>query len=597
MSSPCAGPPPVAGAPEGETLAGWRVTIGVKIFAIAAGLLALMAVVALLSLNLARDVGKQLDYVINDYIPGYGALARASVRSVEQGLYLRRLVIGYLQTPPDTASIDVDRRVFAEKGRATDLELAAARKEIGERLADPGRFTDVVALARLDTRIELMGVERQRYEQEAAATLAALEARDLVTFQRTLATVDRMRDELDARIDAARTEMLRLAEGAATNTRLRQNQVIRVSVVVMTIAGILGLLATGFISFSLARPVRRLLAGTKAVEAGALDTVVPVTSGDEIGVLTTAFNEMVAQLRVKERIRETFGKYMDPRIVEGLIDRPALTGAAGERRVMTVFFCDMKGFTSISEGLTPTGLVNVINHYLTTMSAPIRQHNGIIDKYVGDAIMAFWGPPFSTAEEQARLACLAGLDQLARLTPFRAELPELMGIRRGVPEINMRIGIATGETVVGNIGSDVIKSYTVMGDTVNLASRLEGASKAYDTRLLVDETTVTQAGDAIEAREIDSILVVGKTEPNRIFEVLGRKGELDAARSALRDHFAAGLAAYRGQAWPEATAQFEACLTAVPGDGPARVFLERVAHLSRHAPGPDWNGVWTLTEK
>jgi adenylate cyclase len=365
----------------------------------------------------------------------------------------------------------------------------------------------------------------------------------------------------------------------------------------MVIAATLGLLATGVMTVSLVGPVRRLLAGTRAVEAGALDTVIPVTSRDEIGTLTTAFNEMVVQLRVKERIRETFGKYMDPRIVEGLIDRPAITGAGGERRVMTIFFCDMKGFTSISEGLTPTGLVNVINHYLTTMSGPIQRHNGIIDKYVGDAIMAFWGPPFSAAEEHARLACLAGIDQLARIQPFRDELPELMGIRRGLPDINLRIGIATGEVVVGTIGSDVMKSYTVMGDTVNFASRLEGASKAYGTRFLVDETTMTQAGDAIETREIDAILVVGKTEPHRIFEVLGRKGEIDAARIALGHQFAAGLAAYRGQDWPAASAAFTACLSIAPDDRPAHVFLERVAHLRAHAPGPDWNGVWTLLEK
>ncbi len=166
------------------------------------------------------------------------------------------------------------------------------------------------------------------------------------------------------------------------------------------------------------------------------------------------------------------------------------------------------------------------------MSTPIREQDGIIDKYVGDAIMAFWGPPFTTAEEQARRACLAGLDQLARVQPFRDELPELMGIRRGVPDIDMRIGIATGEVVVGTIGSDVIKSYTVMGDTVNFASRLEGVSKVYGTRFLVDETTMTQAGDAIDTREIDAILVVGKTEPHRIFEGSGARGR--STRRAAR---------------------------------------------------------------
>jgi len=257
----------------------------------------------------------------------------------------------------------------------------------------------------------------------------------------------------------------------------------------------------------------------------------------------------------------------------------------------------VKGFTSLSEGMTPSGMLTVLNEYLTIMSTAIREHNGIIDKYIGDAIMAFWGPPFNEAEEQARLACLAALTQLDRLTPFRQALPELMGIRRGLPDIDMRIGIATGDVVVGNIGSDVTKSYTVMGDTVNLASRLEGANKSYGTRILISETTALMAEGAIEAREIDSIVVVGKSEPQRVFEALGRRGELDPATAQLRDRFAAGLSAYRGQAWAEARAEFEGCLGVAPGDGPSRALLARVAHLVEHPPGPDWNGVWTLTEK
>ncbi len=572
-----------------------RITIGLKIFAIAVGLLALMAVVALLTTRLARDVGGQLDFVIQQYIPGYGALARANVRSVEQALYLRRVVIAYLEPDSDPAAIEKNLQFFAEKGRQTDLELASARKQLTERLQEHAKFTDLVALARLDTRLELMTQDRQRYEVEVRSALAALERKDYAGFKREMVSVEALRDDFDHKIDAARHEMLLLVEGAAQETRRRQGQVITVSLLLMAMAGALGLLVAGAITWGLVGPVRRLLDGTKAVEAGALDTVIPVTSRDEIGSLTKAFNQMVAELRVKARIRETFGKYIDPRIVEGLIDRPALTGSGGERRVMTVFFCDMKGFTSISEGLTPHGLVNVINQYLTTMSSPIRQHNGIIDKYIGDAIMAFWGPPFNSDEDQARLACLAALDQLARLNAFRQELPELMGIKHGLPEINVRVGIATGEVVVGSIGSDIMKSYTVMGDTVNLASRLEGVNKSYGTRILIGEGTQQRVGDAIETREIDAILVVGKTEPQRVFEVLGRKGEVDQTTMALRERFAIGLANYRKQAWPDAKGDFEACLAIYPNDGPSQVFLQRVNHLAEHLPGTAWNGVWSMT--
>ncbi|HEV8130444.1 MAG TPA: adenylate/guanylate cyclase domain-containing protein [Acidobacteriota bacterium] len=574
-----------------------RITIGLKIFAIAIGLLALMSFVALLSTRLAREVGGQLDFVIEHYIPGYGALARANVRSVEQALYLRRIVINLLETPQDQASIEKNIQIFTEKGRQTDLELAYTRRQLAEQVKGGGKFTGVVALARLDTRLELMAQDRQHYEKQAQSALAALEKKDYAEFRRQMNSVEALRDDFDYKIDAARHEMLLLAQAAAEDTRHQQAQVITVSLLVMAIAGALGLLVAGAITFGLVRPVRRLLDGAKAVEGGALDTVVPITSRDEIGSLTKAFNQMVAELRVKAQIRETFGKYIDPRIVEGLIDRPELAGAGGERRMMTVSFCDMKGFTSIGEGLTPRGLVNVINQYLTTMSSPIREHNGIIDKYIGDAIMAFWGPPFTSDEDQARLACLAALDQLARLSIFRQELPELMGIKRGLPDINMRIGIATGEVVVGNIGSDIMKSYTVMGDTVNLASRLEGVNKSYGTRILIGEDTAKRTTDTIETREIDSILVVGKIEPQRVFEVLGRKGEVDQTMLALGERFAAGLAAYRQQAWPQAKAEFEACLAVAPDDGPARVFLQRVTYLAEHLPGPAWNGVWSMTEK
>jgi class 3 adenylate cyclase len=292
-----------------------------------------------------------------------------------------------------------------------------------------------------------------------------------------------------------------------------------------------------------------------------------------------------------------FGKYVDPRIVAGLIDRPELSEAKGTRREMTILFCDMQGFTAFSEGMTPAGLVNVMNRYLTVLSAPVRDNKGIIDKYIGDAIMAFWGPPFTGDEEHARLACLAALGQFGSLPGFNGELPELTGIKRGLPEIKIRVGIATGDVIVGNIGSEQTRNYTVIGDTVNFASRLEGANKAYGTRLLISERTQRLAADAIETREIDAVLVVGKSEPQRIFEVLGRRGEVEPARLALRDAFATGLASYRHRDWSEAHEAFEECLAIAPDDKPAKVFLDRIAHYHAAPPEGEWNGVWALTAK
>ena len=172
-----------------------------------------------------------------------------------------------------------------------------------------------------------------------------------------------------------------------------------------------------------------------------------------------------------------------------------------------------------------------MNLYLSTMSEPIHAHRGVIDKYIGDAIMAYWGAPFIEDAEQARLACLAAVDMIGRVAKFRKDLPELLGVRAIPADCDIRIGIATGEALVGSIGSEFMMSYTVMGDNVNLASRLEGANKFYGSHCLISEATAKACGDAIELREIDRVVAIGQTHAETVYEIMGRKGELTPAQS------------------------------------------------------------------
>ncbi|HEV2099569.1 MAG TPA: adenylate/guanylate cyclase domain-containing protein, partial [Stellaceae bacterium] len=574
-----------------------RIPIALKIFGIALGLLILMATVAVLSMQMTRTVDGQLAIIDQNYFPAYVALAQANIQSVEESAYLRRLLLALGEGGDNAAKIDQLRTKVTDSGKTSDERIADARRYINRQIADPLDFDDNIALARLDDKIGNLQEERQRYEAILGKLLTAADAGDKPLTRELLGELDEWRDDFDHKIDAARNEMHRLAGAAIVGTRAYQQRVVTIGVALLAIAALLGLTFAAAVTLGLVRPVRRLLLGTAAVENGALDTVVPVTSRDEIGSLTRSFNSMVGELRIKAQIRDTFGKYVDPRIVAGLLDRPELTDAKGSRRDMSVLFCDMKGFTAFSEGLTPAALVNVLNRYMTVMSEPVRRNNGIIDKYIGDGIMAFWGPPFTGDEEHAGLACLTGLGQLADLTAFRAELPELIGLRRGFPEIDVRIGIATGDVVVGNIGSERTRNYTVIGDTVNLASRLESANKTYGTRALINETTNRFAANLIETREIDHVLVVGKTEPQRVFELLGRKGEVDSERLALREAFHEALAAYRQRDWQEARRGFENCLEIMPGDGPSKVFLGRITKFCTTAPDPDWDSVWSLVEK
>jgi class 3 adenylate cyclase len=574
-----------------------RVTIGVKVFGIAVGLLILMGVVTLLSMRMSRTVDDQLVIIDHNYFPAYVALAQANISSVEESAHVLRMLLAIAELTDNTPKLDDLRKRLANAGKETDQQISAARQHINEQIADPLDFDDNIALARLDVRIEALQEERRHYESVLAKLLAAAQVGNKVQVSELLAELDDWRDDFDRKVDAAQSEMRRLAGAAIVGTRAYQRHVVEISLVLVGIAMLLGITIAAAVTLGLVRPVRRLLAGTAAVEGGALNTIVPITSRDEIGRLTQSFNSMVGELRIKAQIRETFGKYVDPRIVAGLIDRPELTDAKGSRREMTILFCDMKGFTTFSEGMTPAGLVTVLNRYMTVMSEPVRRHSGIIDKYIGDAIMAFWGPPFTGADEQAGLACLAALEQLAGLGAFRTELPDLIGIKRGFPEIDIRIGIATGDVVAGSIGSEQTRNYTVIGDTVNLASRLEGANKTYGTRVLISEATKHLAADMLETREIDTVVVVGKTEPQRIFELLGRKGEVARERLALRDAYVEALDAYRRRDWEKALAGFEDCLAIVPCDAPSKLFLGRIARFRVTAPCAEWNGVWSLEEK
>jgi len=573
-----------------------RFPIRLKIFGIAVGLLILMATVVLLNLRMTRTVSEQLAIVDNNYFPAYVALAQANIRSVEESAYARRLLL-VIEGQDPTTNLDALRQAVANSGKASDQDIADARLYINRQINDLLDFDDDIALARLDDQIAALQEERGHYKAMLTQMIATAKAHNESQTAKLLGKLDKWRDDFDRKINAARNEMRRLAKAAIVDTHAYQRRVVHISITLLAIAVALGLTVATAVTVGLVRPVRRLLLGTAAVESGVLDTFVPITSHDEIGSLTRSFNSMVSELRIKQQIREIFGKYIDPRIVADLVDHPALTEATNSRQVMTILFCDMKQFTAFSEGMTPSAMVNVLNRYMTLMSDPVRRHNGVIVPDILGGIMAFWGPPFTGLAEHSTLACAAALDQLANLDSFRAELPELIGFKRGLPNVDIRIGVATGDVVVGSIGSEQSRNYTVIGDTVNLASRLEGANKTYGTRVLVTEATHQIAADRYELREIDRVLVIGKTEPQRVFELLGRKGEVAGERLRLRDAFGEALDAHRRQAWDEARAGFENCLKIAPDDGPSKVFLDRIVEFHAAAPGPSWNGVWTLTEK
>jgi adenylate cyclase len=295
--------------------------------------------------------------------------------------------------------------------------------------------------------------------------------------------------------------------------------------------------------------------------------------------------------RQKRQIKQAFSHYMSDLLIQDVLKHPEKLRLGGEKRVLTVFFSDLAGFTSMSEKLTPEEVVTLLNRYLTAMTDIILASGGIIDKYEGDAIMAFWGAPLPQEDHAAR-GCLAALENQARLAELREEF-----IRTGLPPVFARIGLNTGEMIIGNLGSSQRFDFTVIGDSVNLASRLEGAGKEYGTAILISEETYRQAQAAVEVRELDLLQVKGKQLPVRIYELIAKKGGLDPGQERICELFAEGLSLYRKQEWDEAVRRFQQVLELKPEDGPAKTFIRRCQSYKGNPPGPGWDGVYRLTTK
>jgi class 3 adenylate cyclase len=576
----------------------FRKSIRQKIVGIAAGLIVLAVITSILSMVMAARVGHLLEELTNRYVPAYGNLARTDIHSLERSVALRQMIIAKMENPPDEASYAAHLKTFQALDPDVDREAQAARAQIAAIIDDTSTPSDNAALGRLDDRIDTAVNDlRHRLNEQNAVLLQQLDARDFAGVKSTMAQADALREEFDRKIDGIRLDMMKQVNASAATVIHEQRQAIWISAIVTAIAAVLGFVFAMLVGSGITQPVLRLLEGTREVEAGRLDQSIAVTTGDEIGQLSAAFNRMIERLRQNQRIRETFGRYIDPRIAEGLLDQSTAAATDGQRRVMTVMFCDMKGFTTLSEGVTPRGLVKIMNLYLTTMSEPINAHRGVIDKYIGDAIMAYWGPPFVEEAEQANFACLAAVDMIGRVGTLRKELPEHLGVRTIPADCDVRIGIATGEALVGSIGSEFMMSFTVMGDTVNLASRLEGANKIYGCRCLISEGTAKMCAAELELREIDRLVVVGQSQPQTVYEIMGRKGALASAQIALRTRYAEGLAAFSARHWDEARKAFAAALEAVPGDGPSAVFMTRISDFLQNPPPDDWDGAWHLESK
>jgi class 3 adenylate cyclase len=572
----------------------FRQTIAAKIFGLAIVLLLLTIGLACFLLFEVTRTTEDLKVVANFDVPLTQSVARLHEFGLRRRLAFERWFGALNAAEPNPEIVAEATENYALFTRKLTEEFSAARRIIGAYPKNaPGSQTLAEVATLLDQIEPAYKIINNRQREVLDMQLAG--QHDKANQQLNL--LNDIQRTVQNQRESVNSKMAAWSASAAKATEQRERRVFWLTIAATISTVLLGITVAALITNRLSRPVRSLATAMRDVQQGNLDIQLPVSSTDEVGRLTDSFNFFVKELRSKERMKQTFGKYIDPRILEHVLAQRGAETVDSGRRVMTVSFADLVGFTSLSERLTPLLMVTLLNRHFGLQAIAVQEHHGVVDKFVGDSVMAFWGPPFVKPEEHAVLACRAAQAQLGALDALRRELPDITGLRRDLPAIDLCIGICTGDVVVGNIGSDNTRSYTVIGDTANLAARLERANRVYGTQILIGETTAQMTGSQFEMREIDIISVKGKTETTRILELMSATGQLSEELARLRERYEQARRTYLAQEWDLAEAIFRECLQIRPNDGPSRVFLERIQVLRGNPPGKAWNGVWQLVEK
>ncbi len=321
-----------------------------------------------------------------------------------------------------------------------------------------------------------------------------------------------------------------------------------------------------------------------------LNLVYPLTVTVCVYVSITAYRYLT-ESQQRKFIRAAFSTYLSPSVVKTIIDAPERLVLGGEERKITAFFSDVQGFTSISETLTPAQVVELLNEFLTEMTNIILKHEGTVDKFEGDAIVAIFGAP-NDLRNQAESACRACIEMQRKLADLR-----LKWAAENRPRLKMRVGVNTGLALVGNMGSDKRFDYTMMGDQVNTAARLEVVNKIYGTYTLISAATFQETDGLFFAREVDLVRPVGKKQPISLYELIGYKGETDEKTAETVENYTKGLYAYKNRNWEGATAHFQAALARTPEDGPSAVMLKRCGEYMSNPPPPEWDGAFDMKFK
>lgn len=573
-----------------------KLSVRQKIIGISVGLIAVLIGITVFSSLKLVQIKHEIVDIAEFNIPAANLISLARQHSLEQELHLQRIFKNFSFEKVDLKKVDYEIHKFEYYDQKVDAELIHLEEllQTGIRLAEID--SDKLFYKKVFTKVKEVDLEHQEFVDHALEIILHLkkEEKDEANLLRN--RLDHEIDEFNLHISEILENLEKKTQSSINLAKQHEEEVLLLSLISTAAALVLGLSYALIMSTGFVRPIQKLSSEVSRISSGKLDVEVNATSWDEIGQLSDAFQYMVDELKEKQQIEETFGKYVDPRIVKVIADADGAAKTDGERRQMSVMFAGVAGLQDLINDIDSAALADFYNEYLEILGEPISDNNGILDKFIGTVAMGFWGPPFTEPSEHPNLALAAAGQVTSALPQIQSLLSRSLGRAVDGDAYPITVGIASGDVVVGNMGSTSSMSYTVMGDVVNNASRLKGASRQYGVPILCSEATKTLADPDHLFREIDQIVAVGMDEPMVIYELVTDAREQAGYDDEVIGLYAAGLDMYRAGNWPKAREYWQELLLKVPGDRATQTMLSRIPRLEK-TDLDSWSGIWRLDDK
>ncbi|BDX05038.1 adenylate cyclase [Planctobacterium marinum] len=554
------------------------IPLSAKIYGICLLMLSLLIVVATGNYLRMTIIKEEVQDVAEFISPINKQVTLIYAHVLEQEIAFERMLRLIQERPENTSAIEQQQGQILQLAEVIQTQIRETRVLSEQATGETQIKEDIIALARLSPELRMLAEDHLEFATLYESLVKAIKQQQLAKSRLLDERLERLETIFNNRIDRLLHELVTITETSVAKIQAQDKALLYFNLLLSIIATICGIVLAALISKRVVRPLKALISGTDALLAENYQHQIAISSHDEISELTHSFNQLMRDVDKKETLRASMQEYLDPRVIKLLTEYPQYL--KGTRQQASVLFSDIAHFSKLSETLSPESLVAVINEYYNLAGNAILQIDGVVDKYIGDAIVAFWSAPFTEPSGIARLACRGALKQLDQLNHLRLNLPDLVGIRKGLPDINIRIGIATGEIVVGNVGTRQSRSFTIIGESLNIAEQLEQMNKQLGTQILVTEATKVRAGDEFMFRLAGQLPPEDETDnapPARVYNLLGYKEAFTEQHIAALQQADSAVVAYLNDDLETAKAGFEEFLSKIPKDNLCEYYLDCIA--------------------